>query len=82
MTELEFCEHHCGKLSAEQTVWVMHHVERGTFVGIGKARGRLALMPLVKVLGVIYALTTDARTEPASTQGQILYNSPKGVPLV
>lgn len=75
MTELEFCEHWCGKLSAEQVAWVKHHVENNTFVGVGKARGCMALMPLVKISGVVYALRSDARTEPASTQNRILFNA-------
>ena len=75
MTELEFCEHWCGELSAEQVVWVKHHVEKETFVGAGRGRGILAMMPLVKLGGIVHVLASDARTYPASSQNQELYKT-------
>ena len=47
MTELEFCEHWCGELTENQTVMVRAAINKGQFLGVGRAVGRSVYMPLV-----------------------------------
>ena len=48
MTELEFCEEHCGPLTDHQKTMLDYHVKNRNFVGVGVAIGVAGLKPLIQ----------------------------------
>jgi hypothetical protein len=73
MTEIEFCKAQCSDFSLAQEIWVKEYIAKKAFIGVGRAFGCLAIMPLVKEDGRYYVVDTEARLRPASTASMVKY---------
>lgn len=47
--QIRYCEYWCGPLSQEQIVMVRSHVQRSTFLGVGRMPGYVEYYPMVLI---------------------------------
>lgn len=73
MTELEFCEYWGEPLEDMQRQMVEHHVREGTFVGVGRAVGRMVFWPLVEVGRKLNVIDGAGYYQPPAATGQRLF---------
>jgi len=66
MTELEFCKERC-EISSPQEIWLKSYIDKGNFIGAGRAFGCRAYMPLVFVDGHYYVIDSQGSLRAAST---------------
>ena len=81
MTDLEFCEKHCGKLTIEQQIMLSHSVSRGEFIGVARPVGRMVYYPAVLLYWKHNKVINKAGYyEPSSLEG-IIYWGKERCPL-
>lgn len=71
--EIEFCERWCGTLEPAQAQMTLRHVEKGTFLGVGRAMGRSGVSPLVLVGQQLNVIDGAGYYQDASLAGQRLF---------
>lgn len=74
MTEIEFCEHYCGELSGPQRMMLKHNIARGTFLGVGRAIGRTAFMPVISIGNQANVIDRAGYYQLADIDGRIGYS--------
>lgn len=75
MTEIEFCEHWCGKLESLQYQMTEYHIEKGTFMGVGREIGRMVFWPMVRVGKGLSVLDGAGHYRTVSIEGRRAYGA-------
>ena len=81
MTEMEFCLYWCDcltdKMSQEQIKMTEYKINKGEFLGVGRAIGRTQLMPLVLVGKTANVIDKAGHYQLAAIDGRIGYTNPQ-----
>jgi len=73
MTELDFCEKHCGQLSGPQRMMTRHNITNGRFLGIARPIGQMHFCPMILMGKTVIVIDRAGYYQLAAVEGRLTY---------